>query len=173
MNQNSYKINWYGMTDNSIVEVVCKSIKQLRLNKNISQDELSKLSGVNRITISRLENGQAINLMTMIQLLRALEQLELLSEFNVLPEVSPIKIMEQQIKWRKIRGSFEQRPHHIRGSNLTLFRLKIEDSGQYECYIYNPMIKKYLIIDTVDLEVFQRYDYSLRISIYQKILFRY
>ncbi|MBC7641637.1 MAG: helix-turn-helix transcriptional regulator [Flavobacterium sp.] len=93
------------MTDNSIVEVVCKSIKQLRLNKNISQDELSKLSGVNRITISRLENGQAINLMTMIQLLRALEQLELLSEFNVLPEISPVKIMEQQIKWRKNASS--------------------------------------------------------------------
>ena len=105
MTQNSYKINWYGMTNHSIVDIICKSIKQLRLNKNISQEELSKLSGVNRITISRLENGQAINLMTMIQLLRALEQLELLSEFNVLPEISPIKIMEQQIKWRKKASS--------------------------------------------------------------------
>ena len=53
--QFSYNKNWYGMTDNAIVEVLCKSIKQMRLNKNISQEELSLQSGVNRVTISRTE----------------------------------------------------------------------------------------------------------------------
>ncbi len=105
MNQISYKKNWYGMSDSAIADVICKSIKQLRLNKNISQEELSKLSGVNRITISRLENGQAINLMTMIQLLRALEQLDLLSNLDIQPEISPVLIMEQQLKWRKKASS--------------------------------------------------------------------
>ena len=105
MIQNSYNKNWYGMSDNAIIETICKSIKQMRLNKNVSQDELSQISGVNRITISRLENGQAINLMTMIQLLRALEQLHLLIDLNVQPEISPILVMEQQIKWRKKASS--------------------------------------------------------------------
>ncbi len=101
MYQTSYNKNWYGMSDNAIIDSLCKSFKQMRLNKNISQEELSKISGVNRVTISRMETGQAINLMTMIQLLRALEQLQLLSEFNVIPEVSPIMVMEAQEKYRK------------------------------------------------------------------------
>ena len=93
------------MTDNAIVGVLCKSIKQMRLNKNISQEELSLKSGVNRVTISRMETGKAINLLTLIQLLRALEQLDLLSYLNVEPEISPILLMEQQQKLRKKASS--------------------------------------------------------------------
>lgn len=93
------------MTDNAIVGVLCKSIKQMRLNKNISQEELSLKSGVNRVTISRMETGKAINLLTLIQLLRALEQLDLIGYLNVEPEISPILLMEQQQKLRKKASS--------------------------------------------------------------------
>jgi transcriptional regulator with XRE-family HTH domain len=103
--QFSYNKNWYGMTDNAIIDVLCKSIKQMRLNKNISQEELSLKSGVNRVTISRMETGKAINLLTLIQLLRALEQLDLLGYLNVEPEISPMLVMEQQQKWRKKASS--------------------------------------------------------------------
>lgn len=105
MNQLSYNKNWYAMTDNAIIEVLCKSIKQMRLNKNISQEELSLKSGVNRVTISRMETGKAINLLTLIQLLRALEQLDLIGYLNVEPEISPILLMEQQQKLRKKASS--------------------------------------------------------------------
>jgi transcriptional regulator with XRE-family HTH domain len=105
MMQFSYNKNWYAMTDNAIVGVLCKSIKQMRLNKNISQEELSLKSGVNRVTISRMETGKAINLLTLIQLLRALEQLDLLNYLNVEPEISPILLMEQQQKLRKKASS--------------------------------------------------------------------
>jgi transcriptional regulator with XRE-family HTH domain len=105
MTQLSYNKNWYAMTDNAIIEVLCISIKQMRLNKNISQEELSLKSGVNRVTISRMETGKAINLLTLIQLLRALEQLDLIGYLNVEPEISPILLMEQQQKWRKKASS--------------------------------------------------------------------
>ncbi|WP_281636979.1 helix-turn-helix domain-containing protein [Flavobacterium marginilacus] len=101
MEQKSYYKNWYALTDNAIVETLCKSIKQMRLNRNISQEELSERSGVNRITISRMETGKAINLMTLIQLLRALEKLELLNYLNEEPEISPMMVMEAQKKLRK------------------------------------------------------------------------
>jgi hypothetical protein len=45
MEQKSYYKNWYALTDNAIVETLCKSIKQMRLNKNISQEELSENRG--------------------------------------------------------------------------------------------------------------------------------
>ena len=105
MTQISYNEDWYAMTDNAIVGVLCKSIKQMRLNKNISQEELSLKSGVNRVTISRMETGKAINLLTLIQLLRALEQLDLIGYLNVEPEISPILLMEQQQKLRKKASS--------------------------------------------------------------------
>jgi transcriptional regulator with XRE-family HTH domain len=101
MEQRSYYKNWYALTDKAIVETLCKSIKQMRLNTNISQEELSEKSGVNRVTISRMETGKAINLMTLIQLLRALEKLELLNYLNEEPEISPMMVMEAQQKLRK------------------------------------------------------------------------
>ena len=39
-------------------------VKEVRLAKNISQDELSKASGVSRQTISDLERGEVVNTTT-------------------------------------------------------------------------------------------------------------
>ncbi len=105
LDQFSYKRNWYGMTNVTIVKELCKSIKQMRLNQNLSQEELAENSGVNRVTISRMETGQAINLLTMIQLLRALDRLDLLNTFIIEPEISPIMVMEEQSKYRKKASS--------------------------------------------------------------------
>jgi len=52
-----------------------------------------------------METGKAINLLTLIQLLRALEQLDLIGYLNVEPEISPILLMEQQQKLRKKASS--------------------------------------------------------------------
>jgi transcriptional regulator with XRE-family HTH domain len=101
MYQNSYNKNWYEMTDIVVVKSLCQSIKQMRLNKNISQEELADRSGISRITISRMETGKAINLLTFVQILRALENLELLNYLNIEPEISPIQVMEEREKHRK------------------------------------------------------------------------
>ena len=50
MYQTSYNRNWYAMTDAVVVKTLCQSIKQMRLNKNMSQDELAERSGISRIT---------------------------------------------------------------------------------------------------------------------------
>ena len=39
-------------------------VKEVRLAKNISQEELSKVSGVSRQTISDLERGEIVNTTT-------------------------------------------------------------------------------------------------------------
>jgi transcriptional regulator with XRE-family HTH domain len=103
--QYSYSRNWYGMTDSAIAKELGKSIKQMRLNRNMSQEELAEKSGINRVTISRMETGQAINLLTMIQLLRALDRLDLLNNLVIEPEISPIMVMEEQSKYRKKASS--------------------------------------------------------------------
>jgi transcriptional regulator with XRE-family HTH domain len=98
MYQTSYNKNWYAMTDAVIIKTLCQSIKQMRLNKNLSQEDLSARAGISRITISRMETGQAINMLTFVQVLRALESLELLNHLNIEPEISPMMVMEMQSK---------------------------------------------------------------------------
>jgi transcriptional regulator with XRE-family HTH domain len=101
MYQNSYNKNWYAMTDALVVKTLCASLKQMRLNQNLSQDDLATRSGLSRITISRMETGKAINLLTMVQVMRALGKLDLLNYLNEEPEISPLQVMEERSKYRK------------------------------------------------------------------------
>lgn len=101
MYQNSYNKNWYAMTDALVVKTLCASLKQMRLNQNLSQDDLATRSGLSRITISRMETGKAINLLTMVQVMRALGKLDLFNYLNIEPEISPLQVMEERSKYRK------------------------------------------------------------------------
>lgn len=94
-------MDWYGMSDKAIIRDIGKRLKQIRLNKNITQQELSEKSGVHRTTISKIETGQKISLLTLIQVLRGLGELQRLE--NIIPEeiVSPIQLARLQGKKRK------------------------------------------------------------------------
>jgi len=89
------------MSNSALVQQICSGIKQMRLNQNISQDELATRSGLNRVTISRMEAGRSVSLLTLIQALRALDKLDLLNVFFEEPEISPMKLLEIQEKYRK------------------------------------------------------------------------
>ena len=101
MDHKSYNNNFYSMSDSSIVNEICNDIKQIRLNQNMSQQELANRSGLNRVTISRMESGRAVSLLTLVQTLRALGKLDILNAFNQEPEISPLKLFEIQEKYRK------------------------------------------------------------------------
>lgn len=106
MNQSS-KIKWEVMTDRSIVKEIGKSLKQIRLNKNISQEQLAGKSGLDRTTISRMESGRAATLLTLVQVLRALDKLDILNTFQEEPEISPINLLKLQESKRK-KASFKR-----------------------------------------------------------------
>ncbi|MCF6270859.1 MAG: helix-turn-helix transcriptional regulator [Melioribacteraceae bacterium] len=101
MYNKSYNNNFYSMSDSSIVNEICNGIKQMRLSQNISQQELANRSGLNRVTISRMESGRAVSLLTLVQTLRALDKLDILNAFNEEPEVSPLKLFDIQEKYRR------------------------------------------------------------------------
>ncbi|HMA77651.1 MAG TPA: helix-turn-helix domain-containing protein [Candidatus Paceibacterota bacterium] len=54
------------------IEAIGYSIKNERLNKGISQQELSKSAGISRSTLSLVENGESVNLSTLISLCKEL-----------------------------------------------------------------------------------------------------
>ncbi len=94
-------MDWYGMSDKAIVRDIGKRIRQMRLNKNISQKTLSEKIGIHRVTLSKIERGQRISLLTLIQIMRGLGELQRLE--NIVPEdiISPIQLAKLQGKKRK------------------------------------------------------------------------
>ena len=92
-------IQWAHMTDAAIVEQLGLYIRRLRLQQDISQAQLADKAGLNRWTISKIENGEPVTLMSLIQILRALNSLYVLDTFQVSEEISPLayaKLKKQQ-----------------------------------------------------------------------------
>ncbi|NEW78713.1 MAG: helix-turn-helix transcriptional regulator [Gelidibacter sp.] len=84
--------NWVAMSDSAIVVAIGKYIKEQRLLQNKTQLNLATEAGVNRWTISQIENGEAITLLSLIQILRALDQLHVLDAFKIEQQISPIEL---------------------------------------------------------------------------------
>jgi transcriptional regulator with XRE-family HTH domain len=94
-------MNWYNLSNQHIVLELCNELKKMRLSKNWSQGQLAEHAGLDRVTISRMENGRAVTLLTLVQVLRSLDQLEVLYSFISQPAVSPLRALAQQKNERK------------------------------------------------------------------------
>ena len=83
-------------------------LKELRIEKNMKQKELADAAGVSVFTISSIENGKTISLLTVIQLLRALEHLDYLDSFFQEESISPVayaKLMKNNKKKERVKSS--------------------------------------------------------------------
>jgi transcriptional regulator with XRE-family HTH domain len=94
--------NWIAMSDTAIVRKIGEFLKNERLNSNKTQAQLADEAGINRWTISQIENGEAITMISLIQIMRALNILHLLEIFSIKQEISPIELakMDQQKRQR-------------------------------------------------------------------------
>jgi len=97
-------LNLLAKSDLEIVMEICQTLKQMRINKNISQQEIAERSGLDRTTISRMESGRPVSLLTLVQVLRALDKLEVLNVFKAYQIESPIKLLKEEEKKRKRAG---------------------------------------------------------------------
>ena len=74
----------------------------------MKQKELAEAAGVSVFTISSIENGKTISLLTVIQLLRALEHLDYLDSFFQEESISPVayaKLMKNNKKKERVKSS--------------------------------------------------------------------
>ena len=83
-------MDMYALTDNMILLKIGEVIRRQRLDRNISQRELSASAGVSTSSVAAIERGESVSLKTLIPLLRVLNSLNMLSEFLKEPEISPI-----------------------------------------------------------------------------------
>ncbi len=94
---------WAMMSDTSIIGVLGAFVKSQRLGQNKTQAQLATEAGINRDTLSSLENGVNATMITFIQVLRALKLLHMLSEFQISRELSPIQLAKLE-KAQRIRA---------------------------------------------------------------------
>lgn len=97
--------NWFAMSDAALIETIGAFIKHHRIAQNRTQQEVADSAGINRTTLSFLENGDIVNLSTLIQVLRVLDLLYIMDVFKIQNQISPIEL-----------AKIEQRKRH-RASN--------------------------------------------------------
>lgn len=97
------------MSDNAIITAIGSFIKVKRLEQNRSQNNVAESAGINRSTLSQIENGEAFSLASLIQVLRALDQLELLKIFEIQQELSPLELAKLATR-KKQRASGKNNP---------------------------------------------------------------
>lgn len=100
MSDNSFT-KWISMSDKAIAEYIGNFVRHHRMAQNKTQDELAFAAGISRSTLSLLERGQTVTVSTLIQVLRMLDQLQVLSEFEVRENLSPLLLAKLQKEKRQ------------------------------------------------------------------------
>jgi transcriptional regulator with XRE-family HTH domain len=110
----NYNINWSELNDSAVLEQIGRFVQQSRLQQNKSQQQVADAAGVNRSTLSQIENGHGGTLLLLIQILRVLNQMSFLKAFQVEEKISPMYLAKLEMKKRKrARNSKEPKPYEL------------------------------------------------------------
>lgn len=96
--------NWNANSDKVFLEMMGEFIRHHRLEQNKSQSQLAKEAGIARSTLSLVEKGESTLFIIYIQLMRALNLLYMLKEFEVKPQFSPLQLAKLE-QSKRLRAS--------------------------------------------------------------------
>jgi len=93
---------WHSLSDPAILELLGKYIQEIRLQQNKTQLQVATAAGINRSTVVQIENGGKGSMISYVQILRALEQLQIFEHFEVKQQISPLQLakLEQNKRQR-------------------------------------------------------------------------
>jgi transcriptional regulator with XRE-family HTH domain len=93
---------WHTLSDPAILEQLGEFVKQTRLQQNKTQQQVAIAAGINRSTMVQIEKGAGGTLLSFIQVLRALEQLQIFEHFEIKQQFSPLQLakLEQNKRQR-------------------------------------------------------------------------
>jgi transcriptional regulator with XRE-family HTH domain len=91
------------MSDKALAEQIGVLIKHHCMEQNKTQHKLATEAGIGRSTLSLLERGETVTLATLIQVLRVLDQLQLMESFTIQQSISPL-ILAKLVKTKRKRA---------------------------------------------------------------------
>ncbi|CDS93856.1 conserved hypothetical protein [Sphingobacterium sp. PM2-P1-29] len=89
------------LSDKAILQKVGWFIQQTRIKQNLTQSELAAQAAISRSTLSLVERGDNISLINLIKILRTLNALYVLNDFEVREELSPLQLAKGEKQQRK------------------------------------------------------------------------
>lgn len=104
--------NWVSMSDKALAGQIGSFVRHHRLEQNKTQDALAAAAGISRSTLSLLERGETVTVATLIQVLRVLDQLQVMDAFVVERRISPLALA-------KMRKENRQRARGKQGGDTT------------------------------------------------------
>ena len=93
-------IDIYSKSDLYYLATIGEYIRSNRISQNKTQLELAEDAGINRTTLSQLEKGNPVNILSLVQVLRALKKLHVFQEMEVKPHQSPMQFAALEHKQR-------------------------------------------------------------------------
>lgn len=100
---------WYSMSDKALSETIGSFVRQHRLDQNRTQNEVAEKAGISRSTLSLLEKGKAVTVPTLIQVLRVLELLYVMDNFQIVTQPSPLELAKLEREKRQRARSKKQK----------------------------------------------------------------
>ena len=92
---------WNASSNVAALRTMGEFIKYHRLLQNKTQIQLAEEAGINRSTLVEFEQGKRSNTLTLLQLLRALNQMQVLEPFQISKQISPLLLAKMEQKERK------------------------------------------------------------------------
>lgn len=92
------------MTEIEILQKIGDKMRELRLEQNMKQKELAEKSGLSMFSISQMETGHNTSVQSLVQVLKALDRLDMIESFLKEKEVDPLalaKFIQSQQSQRK------------------------------------------------------------------------
>ena len=86
--------NPYVLTDRALLTQIGQKIKQIRIAKQLSQQQLSERCGLSVFSISQIENGSNPSVLSLLAILRALDKLDILNAFWAEEPINPIAMVD-------------------------------------------------------------------------------
>jgi len=102
-------VDVYYASNTELLTVIGSKIKTIRLNRDITREKLQEISGVHVKTISDLETGKNVTMLTLIAVLRGLKSINLLENLLKDENISPVMLA-------KLRGNAPKRASRQRST---------------------------------------------------------
>lgn len=105
MTEKSY-LDLVSMSDKALTKHIGGFVRHHRMEQHKTQQSLAQAAGISRSTLSLLERGEPVTLTTLIQVLRVLDQLQVLNAFDVKETDSPLALAKlQKAKRQRVRNN--------------------------------------------------------------------
>jgi len=94
-------MNWTSLSNSAIIEEVGKRLKDYRIRRKLTQQEVADHAGISIFSVAQIERGKAVTMSVFLSVLRTLRLLENFEMF--IPEIgiSPIELLKLKGKTPK------------------------------------------------------------------------